>query len=220
MTRHWQEDNEGEKFDDGLQIVRRLARGTALVDVGCGPGLFGKLARAAGFDAIGIDIQPEIVAGNDGSLKCLPVRALPRESFDVVTLWCVVAHEPDFMSLLRDCYRVLRPGGLIFVETPNMTLWRGLRRLRAALERLGVRLAYHDALGVYTHINHFTVRSLRKALHNAGFTATDFYLVSNCLAAQGIVDRGKRAVFRLSASRLSLSPTGRVGPEAARRTPE
>src|SRR5438132_637249 len=75
-----------------------------------------------------------------------PLGHQPPDSYDIVTLWCVVAHEPDFMALLADCHRLLRRGGIILIETPNMTLWRTLHRCRRLLERLSLRPKEHDAV--------------------------------------------------------------------------
>jgi 2-polyprenyl-3-methyl-5-hydroxy-6-metoxy-1,4-benzoquinol methylase len=205
MTLGWQETHERERFDDGLPIIAALARGKALVDVGCGPGLFVDLACAAGFNAIGVDTYPSTAAAANRRIRHMPVSALPSNSFDIVTLWCVVAHEPDFLGLLRDCYTVLRPGGAVFIETPNMTLWRWLRSLRALTEYVGLRPVCHDALGAYGHINHFTDRSLKTALATVGFTDVEFHLIRNHQRARGIVDRTKRALFQLSAGAINLS---------------
>jgi SAM-dependent methyltransferase len=117
----------------------------------------------------------------------------------------VVAHDPDFMRLLRDCHRALKPGGLILIETPNMTLWRRLRTLRAALERVHFRSLSPDAVGAYGHINHFTARSLSDALVHVGFGETTSHWIRNHKGARGRLDDMKRFVFDVTGSRINVS---------------
>jgi SAM-dependent methyltransferase len=204
MTLHWQQEHEREKFEDGLAIVRRLRGAGSLLDVGCGPGLFVQMARAAGIDAVGVDVFAKVVPEGDDHLTCLPVASLPPASVDIVTLWCVVAHEPDVRGLLRECRRVLRRGGLILVETPNMTLWRWLRPLRTMYERLSPRAGAHDQLGAYAHINHFTASTLTTVLTASGFDDVQFHLIRNYEAERGWLDRGKRLLFTATGSRVNV----------------
>lgn len=204
MSLGWQEAHERERFDDGLPIVEALARGTALVDVGCGPGLFVDLACAAGFNAIGVDTYPSAAGVANARVRHMPASALPPAAFDVLTLWCVVAHEPDFMSLLRDCSAALKPGGAIFIETPNMTLWRRLRPLRSLAEGRGMRPRCHDSLGAYGHVNHFTAGSLAAALRDVGFETLRFHSIRNHKRARGLLDAVKQTVFSLSGGRINL----------------
>ena len=204
MTLHWQQEHEREKFEDGLDLVRRHARPGKLLDVGCGPGLFVTMAREAGMEAMGVDVFAGVVPDGDEHLKCLSVAALPAASVDVLTLWCVVAHEPDVLGLLRECRRVLRPGGLLLVETPNMTLWRWLQPLRRLRAAVSPRHRSHDELGAYAHINHFTAGTLASVLTASGFRDVRFHLIRNYEGARGWLDRGKRLLFRATGSRVNV----------------
>lgn len=104
-----------------VSLVRET-RGDYLLDIGCGNGW---LARAAGADHryIGID-----VAWQDGPPAELTVvqadaRALPfaDECFDIVTIFEVIEHVPAGTepAVLREVRRVLRPGGMLLLSTPN-----------------------------------------------------------------------------------------------------
>ena len=59
---------------------------------------------------------------------------LPEASFDVVSSMEVVEHVPDVNALLRECRRLLRPGGALYLTTPH---GRGIsaRLLGTELER-------------------------------------------------------------------------------------
>lgn len=122
-----------------LALLRRygLQRGCAWLDLGCGPG--GNLRMLD-------TLQPQLVAGIDVSPIALDLaRAsappgaqllqgdvndpLPFEdgTFDVVTIFNVLYHGwvRSEAAILRECARVLRPGGLLlFTEPAFDALWR------------------------------------------------------------------------------------------------
>ncbi|WP_157651291.1 class I SAM-dependent methyltransferase [Dechloromonas denitrificans] len=111
-----------------------------LLDVGCGNGEFMEFARQAGWLVQGVDI--DVAAVTIAKAKGLDVIAGGIEQFagqtacfDRITLSHVVEHVFDPMGLLRDCFRLLKPGGVLWVDTPNMgsaglrvfgEYWRGL----------------------------------------------------------------------------------------------
>jgi SAM-dependent methyltransferase len=53
-----------------------------------------------------------------GDLTTLPGENL----YDAVTMWCVLAHVTDPDTLLRDALRVLKPGGILFLQTPRWSV--------------------------------------------------------------------------------------------------
>lgn len=97
-----------------------------VVDVGCGFGRTLRFLKAAGIEAIGVDINPEIVAHNrrDG-LACLS----PEEFFgqhrlaDVVIMSHVVEHfSPQELFIFMESYlNLLRSGGCLLIATPLMS---------------------------------------------------------------------------------------------------
>jgi SAM-dependent methyltransferase len=147
-----------------------------LLDVGSGVGELLALARAGGWNAVGVDVDPAVVAyarerGLDVRLGELTALALPAASFDLVTLWNVVDFVPAPVRFLADCRRVLRPGGRIFVRTPNVPFQRAGARLTRALSLLGLGRAVEDRprwLGIFNASN-FSASTLRVALERAGF---------------------------------------------------
>jgi SAM-dependent methyltransferase len=118
-----------------LDRVRRLAPSGRVLDVGAGQGDFGAVAREC-FDFEGTEISSEGVrvarerhrlAIHHGDLVDL---ALPRDRYDLVTLWHVLEHVGDPRALAAECARVLRPGGVLAVAVPNADEhWQLTRRL-------------------------------------------------------------------------------------------
>lgn len=101
---------------------RRTGR---LLDVGCGGGFFVGEAAAAGWEAEGTEVSAAAVEFgrargwrlHRGVLDDAPVAP---GSLDVLTLFEVLEHVRDPAGLLRQCAGRLRPGGLLYLTTPNM----------------------------------------------------------------------------------------------------
>jgi SAM-dependent methyltransferase len=114
-----------------LELVREAEAGTAIapvVDVGCGRGEWLEVLRDQGFVAWGIEINRAFIRRcRDRDLKVTEgdaletLRALPESSLGAITFLHIVEHLPfeRVIALLDEARRVLRPRGLIVVETPN-----------------------------------------------------------------------------------------------------
>ena len=103
----------------------QLPEHARLLDVGCALGFMLQEAKAAGWEAIGIETSGFAAEYASQHTECqvyqgtLQQVALPSESFDVVTLMDVLEHIAEPLDLMREIYRVLRPGGIVYVVTPN-----------------------------------------------------------------------------------------------------
>jgi len=121
-------------------LPRRIRPKARLLDVGCGNGAFLSFAIDAGWNAVGVDADPLAVAAARSrglTVHAVNAQSLPFESgcFDVVTVSHVLEHVHEPRSLLKECLRVLVPGGQLWLETPNVAsaghkvfgrAWRGL----------------------------------------------------------------------------------------------
>ena len=86
--------------------------------------------------------------------------------YDAVTLTDVLEHIPEPVALLTSVASLVEPGGWIAVKVPcGRSQWQKERTLAALLPSRRVSLA--DNL---VHVNHFSPRSLARALQAAGFT--------------------------------------------------
>jgi SAM-dependent methyltransferase len=106
--------------------------GALLLEVGCGNGEFLARMRDRGWKTLGVDVDPEAVeAAKSRSLDVkrgeLTRLELPSDHADAVVLSHVIEHIHDPIGLLVECGRVLKPGGLVVVTTPNAAA-RGHRR--------------------------------------------------------------------------------------------
>jgi SAM-dependent methyltransferase len=108
-------------------FLPHLRPGMRLLDVGCGPGsITVGLARAvAPGEVTGVDLAPDVLetarvlAAEEGltSLRFETARAealpFPDASFDAVFAHTLLEHVPDATPVLREIWRVLKPGGLL-----------------------------------------------------------------------------------------------------------
>lgn len=150
-----------------LTQTLRWAREGKLVDFGCGEGGFLELA-APHFDVTGIELSPrgaEISRQRVASARIFegPVTevadsALPAASFDVVTQFGYIEHEWYPLAGLRAAHRVLKPGGVTVLKTPNYASWN--RSIRG-----------EDWCGYHIpgHCYYFTPSTLSVLLRKAGF---------------------------------------------------
>jgi len=113
---------------DVLHYVRLATGQQPVLDVGCGRGEFLVACREAGIDARGVDTNERSVAdlrqrGLNASLAGVPecFGGIGDASLGSVVAMHVVEHLPvdALFALFRESARVLRPGGLLMIETPN-----------------------------------------------------------------------------------------------------
>ncbi len=102
-----------------------------LLDVGCAMGVLLVEAKKFSFAPVGLDISRDAIKycraqglnaykGSLGGNK----SDLPKNlSFDVVTAFEIIEHESDPVRMLKEIYKLLAPGGLVVVTTPNCDSW-------------------------------------------------------------------------------------------------
>src|SRR5947207_225196 len=153
--------------DDAVEAATRTGCPTVL-DIGCGRGDWQDLVRARDIEAIGVDSSTEMVnacraAGHDArqhdALAFL--QSVSPASYAMVTAFHVVEHLPvaTLLSATIEAARVLVPGGILLMETPNPdnmivgsnTFWLDpthLRPLPARLLRFLVEASGFEVLAV------------------------------------------------------------------------
>lgn len=112
-------------LDRGFLDLPRSEPGSRLLDVGFGSGTFLESARDAGWRVAGAD--PDSIAVAAALKRGLDVRQggietfsdMP-EHFDVITMNHVIEHVHDPRTTLQMVYQLLKPGGVLWLSTPNI----------------------------------------------------------------------------------------------------
>jgi SAM-dependent methyltransferase len=148
-----------------LALLRRagVAPGARVIDAGAGRGRFVAAARAAGYDAHGIEPSRRGVeaarAAYGIELEATTIADAAPGPADAVALWHVLEHLDDPGAALDHVAGWLRPGGVVLVGVPN------LASLQARLS--GGRWFHLD---LPRHRTHFTPEGLDALLRAHGFT--------------------------------------------------
>jgi len=141
--------NRGRSYYSHLSrhILEHLPKGKKLLDLGCGTGLFIQRYRKYGGIAIGLDISPGMIQKarsrcNSGQFAVGNAEILPfrDDSFDALSSLLAFSYLKEPESMLREAYRVLRPGGVIAVVTLGKNLFTsGLPAIYAMGEAMRIR---------------------------------------------------------------------------------
>jgi 2-polyprenyl-3-methyl-5-hydroxy-6-metoxy-1,4-benzoquinol methylase len=175
--------------------------GGRLLDVGAGSGGFLALMQTLGWQVTGLEPDPVAAesARSESGLDIIPrtleEARLEEASFDAITMSHVLEHLPDTAATLRECRRLLRPGGRIAIVTPNVESlmhrsfgqdWRGLE--------------------VPRHINLFSVRSLSLAMESIGFRVAEIRTLSRSAGWIARASLQLRRRRRRSSSPVTVPP--------------
>ena len=218
--------------------------GGRLLDVGCASGLFADACRAHGYAANGLDYSQKGPAharreyGLDVLTADVENIPLADDSYDVITLIQVFEHFKNPIGALRELHRVLKPGGLLYIETVNYLKLYWLERYLSFLKPLYFKIRKADSPWwkdrlpwvPFDHYYHWTPRPLLAALQSAGFVeARNHYFVGadtwaatagRRSALQDAYRSAVDALFRVSGKQLAglLIATGRkASPNSYRR---
>lgn len=161
VDRHWSGD---------VRSLKPLA-GMRAIDVGCGAGLLAEPLARLGAQTSAVDAAAENIAAAQahaaGAGLAIDYRHgdiahLDLGQFDLVTAMEVIEHVADKPAFVAALARLLAPGGLMIVSTPNRTTRSRLLLVEAA-ERLG-----HVPRGTHHWDDFITPDELRELIDNAG----------------------------------------------------
>lgn len=171
-------------------------RGQRILDIGCDTGLFLKTAQEEfGIVPVGIEVAEravEIARRQGVEAYRTSIEEAPAElrDFPAVTAIDLIEHVADPREFLGQVRDRIRPGGVLYLETPNIRslVYRfGQVLFRATGGRPGALL---ERLFPPQHIQYFTARSLEALARAAGFDVlhlSERRLPSSDVAASPVV---------------------------------
>ena len=145
------------------EMERRQPPGKAL-DIGCGRGLMLHRLRSHSWQVQGTELSEGAAAYARDALR-IPITVgklhdahFPDAEFDLIIMWHVIEHLHNPREVLAEVRRILKPGGRLLLAAPNFGSWEA---------RWGREDWFH--LDVPKHLTHFTPKSLKRLLREAGF---------------------------------------------------
>ena len=162
-----------------------------LLDIGCYDGTFLLAAQELGFTGSGVEpAERGVTAARERGLDVTQAtieEARFAEPFDVVSMIHTIEHFEDPLAVLAKARELVKPEGALLIEAPNFDAWS--RRLAGRRWRQFIA----------DHFHFFEPETLRRALHETGFTVRTLTTV------------GKVMTFDLLADRLARYYSGGLG---------
>lgn len=168
-----------------LDVIDRYKPGKKMLDVGCSAGFFIEAAQMRGYDVQGIEFAAAAIERSASSVRGKIVhgdvhKELDRwqQNLDWVSAFDIIEHVHDPIKFLSDIKKILKPGGLLVMSTPDTGHY--LRRLMGASWSM---------LQPLQHTILFSRDAMKKMLIAEGFTdikieSTHKYLTLSYLAKQ------------------------------------
>ena len=144
------------------KLIKTFSDGGELLDIGCGTGEFLNYCRNKNWSVTGV--EPNAKARNFAidsySIKVYKEEELPtlkNHTFDIITLWHVLEHVPDFNQRIIQLKELIKPEGTIVLGLPNFDSPDANKYGR-----------YWAGLDVPRHLHHFSQKSITKLaqVHN------------------------------------------------------
>jgi len=150
------------RYERLLDIFDRYRKNNAIIDVGCGAGHFMLSASERGWRADGTEISDEaielsvkkeqkVIRGDIASL------VIEKHRYDIATLFELMEHASDPEGIVKKIAYIVRPGGLVYITTPN---YNSIARILLG-RRWGI---FHKE-----HIFYFTAENLMSLLNKYNF---------------------------------------------------
>lgn len=178
-----------QKFNHQVEILgRHMPLSNARVlDIGCGGGLFLSLLKQRGAEVTGIELS-DSRAQYAKTKHHLDIYKYPVESdfwqkgyanyFDAVTLWDVIEHVNYPFQTLQSAAHVLKPGGLLLIDTPcRDSFYHQFGELTYRLTRgryptfLNTMYSSH----LFGHKQIFSTAEMRKLFESVGLEVIDLH---------------------------------------------
>ena len=133
---HFRPENKN-KVRRQIEELKNRCGGNRLLDLGCGTGFIIGLSKDIFTEIHGVDVTRAMIDRVDRSSGNITLHLTAAESvpfpddyFDLVTAYSFLHHVEDYRNILREAFRVLKPGGIFYTaQDPNRHFWRAVGQL-------------------------------------------------------------------------------------------
>ena len=168
-------------FDSGIErtskkftrnIVDTVKVKKILLDIGCGAGLNASYLKEKGYEIYGIDVSQIAIdkfnkKGFKGKIMDISQTLEFEENFfDVIFASEVIEHISYTEGFLKETKRILKPGGILYLSTPNSSFWP-----YRILSLLGYTLSQSQHEG---HVRFFNKKSILQIFKDNQFQIEKF----------------------------------------------
>ncbi len=153
-------------FHRAAHLLKQYRKNGRLLDVGTGFGFFLAEMKTRGWEAEGVEISQKAMDHAKNALGLtlrlgpLEQAGFPDHHFDAVTGFYIIEHLPNPMVFLRECHRILKPGGLLLLRYPHTTPIKNL------LHFFGIQNRLYD---LPAHLSDFSPKMIQRCLEGIGF---------------------------------------------------
>ena len=167
-----------------LELFQSFPARGKLLEIPAGEGALAWRLAEMGYEVLGGDVDPDFF--KVPFLRCLrldmnQVFPLEDESFDFISCIEGLEHLENQFSFVRECRRILKPGGKLILSTPNiLNIASRMKYLLSGFYSLFPHpLNEFNLVPVFDHIHPVSYYQLRYQLHTSGFrivqVTTDLY---------------------------------------------
>ena len=195
-----------KKFLDRIATLLGLSAGQIrLLDVGCSSGAFLRAAVKLGFQAQGVEPAPQAAAaaqaaGLNVRQGMLHEAGYADGQFDAVTLLEVIEHLQQPLDVLRECRRILRPGGILLIGTGNAASW--------SMAAMGARWEYLDIAKHGGHVSFFNPGSIATLAQRSGFAVKAVRTSGVRFCEKGTCSKPLYRIAKVAGELLNIFATG------------
>jgi 2-polyprenyl-3-methyl-5-hydroxy-6-metoxy-1,4-benzoquinol methylase len=187
---NWWDLAHREIYQEFINTYLTAEEGVVL-DVGCGLGFFVKMVQDSkkNWKSIGYEMSERAVhfAKTKNNLSnvhsgLVQNSGIAKNSIDIITLWDVIEHITKPQPLIEYLYSIIKPGGFLFLQTPNFPIQLLKARLKKTLKGMKEGVHYLEAKD---HVNDYTRDSLKKLVVDCGFSPPEFSILKPILSVSG-----------------------------------
>lgn len=178
-------------FKRAARLIQQKRERGRLLDIGAGFGFFLSEMKGRGWEVFGVEISQKAmdyardILGLTLYSEPLEKVGFPENHFDVITGFYVIEHLPHPMAFLKECHRILKPGGFLLLRYPHTTPIKNLLRF------LGIKNQLYD---LPAHLSDFSPEIIQRCMEKAGFEGCE-HIIGEYTLPSGLGKRTASILF-------------------------